>query len=105
MPGKIFINYRRTDDAGSVRSIHGQLEKVFSADQLFFDVEDGIPAGHDFVQVLKTQIVQCDVMLAMIGRHWLTETDQTGARRLDNPDDFVRVEIELALNQRKLVIP
>jgi hypothetical protein len=57
------------------------------------------------VQVLNDQVARCDVLIAVIGKNWLAATDETGGRRLDNPDDFVRVEIESALAQKKRVIP
>jgi hypothetical protein len=69
------------------------------------DVEGGIPPGRDFVRVLEEQAAECEIMLAMVGRNWLTATDSAGRRRLDNPEDFVRIEIESALNLGKLVIP
>lgn len=105
MLGTIFINYRRGDEPGFALALYGQLEQAFAVEQLFMDVEGGIPAGHDFVQVLKSQVQQCDVLLALIGQGWLKATDETGARRLDNPDDFVRIEIESAMRLGKRVIP
>jgi hypothetical protein len=102
--GNIFINYRRDDDPGFAHALFGQLEHNFPAEQLFMDV-DYIPAGADFVQVLETEVAKCDVMLALIGKNWLDARGQHGVRRLDDPADFVRIEIEAALSQGKLVIP
>jgi len=96
VPGKIFINYRRGDDAGFTGRLFDRLETHFSADRLFIDV-DSIAPGLDFVKVLDEQVAQCDVLLAVIGGGWLRATDASGARRLDNPRDFVRIEIESAL--------
>src|SRR5215468_2425067 len=104
MAGQIFINYRRSDDSGNTGRLFDRLEEVFPADQLFMDV-DSIPPGHDFVRVLEEQVAQCDVLLAVIGKGWLDARDHQGTRRLDKPDDFVRIEIASALNQDKLVIP
>jgi len=104
MSGKIFINYRRGDDPGNTGRLFDQLEDVFPRDQLFIDV-DSIPPGRDFVHVLEEQVAQCDVLLAIIGKNWIDARDEQGLRRLDNPDDFVRIEIESALKQDKLVIP
>jgi WD40 repeat protein len=105
MSGRIFINYRRGDEPGFALALYARLEESFAANQLFMDVEGGIPAGHDFVEVLERQVAQCDVLLALIGRSWLAAKDENGARRLDNPDDFVRVEIESAMRRGKRVIP
>ena len=104
MPGKIFINYRRGDNSGFVQALLGRLEQVFSREQLFIDI-DGIEPGVDFVRVLEEQVAQCDVLLAVIGKSWTDARDETNARRLDNPADFVRIEITSALSQEKRVIP
>jgi TIR domain/Sel1 repeat len=104
MAGKIFINYRRGDEPGFAQALLGRLEANFPAERLFIDV-DNIPPGEDFVQVLQSQVAQCDVLLAMIGKSWLDAKDDRGARRLDDPNDFVRIEIESALQHGKRVIP
>jgi hypothetical protein len=105
MTGKIFLTYRRDDEPGFAQALFGLLEQSFPPDQLFMDVEGGIAAGEDFVRVLEDQVRACDVMLALIGPNWLTATDEMGRRRLDNAEDFVRVEIESALRLGKRVIP
>jgi hypothetical protein len=104
VPGKIFINYRRGDDPGNTGRLFDRLRDVFDPDQLFLDV-DNIPPGVDFVRVLNERVADCDALLAVIGKGWLDLRDAKGARRLDDPDDFVRIEIESALNQGKRVIP
>jgi hypothetical protein len=105
MAGKIFINYRRGDEPGFALALYGRLEQSFAPEQLFMDVEGGIPAGHDFLHVLETQVAECDVLLALIGPGWLSAGDETGKRRLDNPSDFVRLEIESAMRLGRRVIP
>jgi succinate dehydrogenase hydrophobic anchor subunit len=104
MAGKIFINYRRGDDPGFAQALFGRLEQTFLPDQLFMDVAN-IEPGADFVRVLEEQVAQCDVFIAIIGKGWIDARDETGARRLDNPGDFVSVEIQTALKQDKRVIP
>jgi hypothetical protein len=104
MAGNIFINYRRGDDPGFTQALFSRLEQAFSAEQLFMDV-DNIAPGLDFVQVLNEQVARCDVLIAVIGKNWLAVADDGGRRRLDNPEDFVRIEIESALAQKKRVIP
>jgi hypothetical protein len=104
MSGNIFINYRRGDEPGFTQALVGRLEQVFPAERLFIDV-DHIPPGEDFVRVLEAQVAQCDVLLAVIGKGWLDAADGGGHRRLDDPNDFVRVEIESALKLGKRVIP
>jgi len=104
MTGRIFINYRRGDEPGFTHALLGRLEQTFPAERLFIDV-DNIPAGEDFVRALESQVAQCDALLAVIGNGWLDARDERGNRRLDDPNDFVRIEIESALRQGKRVIP
>jgi hypothetical protein len=104
MAGKIFINYRRGDDPGNTGRLFDRLQEAFQPEQLFIDV-DSIAPGLDFVRVLEEQVGQCDALLAVIGKGWVDARDDTGARRLDNPEDFVRIEIESSLKQDKRVIP
>jgi TIR domain len=96
MAGNIFINYRRGDDPGFTQALYSRLEQAFPSESLFMDV-DNIAPGLDFVQVLNDQVARCDVLIAVIGKTWLSAADETGERRIDNPEDFVRVEIESAL--------
>jgi hypothetical protein len=105
MTGRIFLSYRREDEPGFALALFGRLEQSFPPERLFMDVEGGIAAGQDFVQVLEDQVSACDVMLVLIGSKWLTATDEMGRRRLDNPQDFVRIEVESALRLGKRVIP
>jgi len=104
MAGKIFINYRRGEDSGFVHALLAPLEQAFSSERLFIDI-DSIEPGVDFVRVLDEQVSKCDILLAVIGKGWLEARDETNQRRLDNPEDFVRIEIESALNHGKRVIP
>jgi hypothetical protein len=104
MTGKIFINYRRGDDPGYTGRLFDRLQDAFAPEQLFLDV-DNIAPGLDFVRVLDERVAECDVVLAVIGKGWLDARDAKGARRLEDPDDFVRIEIASALGQDKRVIP
>ena len=103
MAAKIFISYRRDDSAGYAGRVHDQLvEKLGS--NVFMDV-DGIPLGSNFVKALNDEVAKCSALLAVIGPDWLDARDKKGQRRLDNPHDFVRVEIGAALNRQIPVIP
>lgn len=66
---------------------------------------DSIAPGEDFINVIENAVGACEVLIAVIGRNWLTATDQNGTRRLDNPDDFIRIEIATALTRNIRVIP
>jgi hypothetical protein len=104
MAGKIFINYRRGDDPGNTGRLFDRLQEVFEPQQLFLDV-DNIPPGLDFVRVINERVAEADVVLAVIGKDWINARNADGTRRLDDPKDFVRIELASALNQDKRVIP
>jgi hypothetical protein len=102
--GRIFISYRREETAYPAGWLYAQLADHYGGGQVFKDV-DSIQLGDDFVEVITRAVGSCDVLLALIGNQWLTITDEHGRRRLDDPDDFVRLEIEAALTRNVRVIP
>jgi hypothetical protein len=99
----IFINYRREDSAGHAGRLYDGLSSHFSG-RLFMDV-DNIAPGVDFGDAIKQAVGSCEVLIVVIGREWLTVSDTTGHRRLDNAGDFVRLEVEAALARDIRVIP
>jgi hypothetical protein len=102
---KIFISYRRDDSAGYAGRLFDYLSAHFGAQNVFMDI-DTIEPGEDFRKVVSKAVGSCDVVLVMIGKQWLGMADTQGRRRLDDPRDFVRMEIGAALiNQRVRVIP
>jgi glycerophosphoryl diester phosphodiesterase len=103
-PGRVFMSYRRDDTDFPASWLYERLTGHLGHDQVFKDV-DSIELGDDFVQVINTAVGSCDVLLALIGDRWLTISDREGKRRLDDPKDFVRLEIEAALKRRVRVIP
>jgi hypothetical protein len=103
-PGRIFISYRRQETAWPAGRLYDVLVEHFPAEQVFKDV-DNIEPGEDFVERITAAVESCDVLLALIGPQWLTMTDENGDRRLDNPEDFVRLEIGAALKRKIRVIP
>src|SRR5688500_12486113 len=104
---KIFISYRRADSRAHTGRLYDRLVATFGEASVFMDVNNNnIPLGRDFRDVLRESVAECDVLLALIGRSWLTIVDENGARRIDNPNYFVRIEIESALQRTDcLVIP
>jgi TIR domain len=102
--GRIFISYRRDETAYPAGWLYDRLANQYGGGQVFKDV-DSIELGDDFVQVITRAVGSCDVLLALIGEQWLTITDEHGRRRLEDPDDFVRLEIEAALTRNVRVIP
>jgi hypothetical protein len=101
---RIFISYRRVDSAYPAGWLFDRLAERFGPEQIFKDV-DAIHLGDDFVKEIEEAVGQADVLLALIGKRWLTAADEHGGRRLDDPEDFVRLEIEAALRREVLVIP
>jgi len=104
MSARIFISYRREDSLGSAGRIYDHLVDYFGRDQIFMDV-DTIQPGLDFVKVIDSTLNDIDILIAVIGPSWLTVKDVSGNLRLDNPEDFVRLEIATALKRDIRVIP
>ena len=104
MSGGVFISYRREDAAGFAGRIYDRLIQTLGRESVFIDV-DNIPAGLDFVDVLSERVGRCDALIAVIGRNWLAAADRDNRRRLDDPNDFVRIEIGSALERSVPVIP
>ena len=104
MGGSLFISYRREDSEGYAGRVYDRLSQQFGDDRVFMDVDD-ISAGEDFIRAIDSALQSCRVLIALIGPQWASATDETGNRRLDNPNDFVRAEISAALQRSILVIP
>jgi hypothetical protein len=104
MAAKVFISYRRADSAGYSGRVMDRLDRELGRDLVFMDV-DAIPLGTNFSKVLHEEVAKCGVLLAVIGPNWLDARDEHGNRRLDNPNDFVRIEIAAALQRSIPVIP
>jgi hypothetical protein len=105
MTGKrVFISYRRSDSAGYAGRLYDTLKNYFGEDRIFFDV-DTIKPGVDFEQKIKTELDSSSAILVLIGSHWLEVKDASGKPRLDNPNDYIRLEVETALNKNIAVIP
>jgi TIR domain len=104
MAAKVFISYRRADSAGYAGRVMDRLDRELGRDLVFMDV-DAIPLGTNFSKVLHEEVAKCSVLLAVIGPNWLDVRDEHGNRRLDDPNDFVRIEIAAALQRNIPVIP
>jgi raffinose/stachyose/melibiose transport system substrate-binding protein len=104
MSGNIFINYRRDDSSASAGRLYDRLSAHFPKNQIFMDV-DNLDPGVDFVEAIEQSVGACDVLIAVIGKRWLISTDEKRKRRLNNPKDFVRLEIATALKRNVRVIP
>lgn len=103
MPG-VFISYRREDSAGYAGRLFDILSAHVGRENTYMDL-DTIEGGDDFSAVIVEKINLSAAVVAVIGRRWLTMTDDAGKRRLENPRDFVRIEIAKALERGIRVIP
>ncbi len=102
---RIFISYRRADSQAITGRIYDRLTQAFGRGNVFKDV-DLITPGSTFTEVLAQELSRCDTMLVIIGSEWLSITAERGQRRLDNPEDWVRMEVATALQRADMrVIP
>ena len=104
MPPRIFISYRRDDAAGDAGRLADHVQRRFGADRVFLDI-DTIEPGTDFVRVLRGSLEETSAMLVVIGPRWTALCGADGSRRLDDPTDFVRMEVEAALGRDIPVVP
>jgi hypothetical protein len=100
---RLFICYRREDTIGIVGRIYDRLVRDLGEDSVFKDV-DNIPFGADFVDYIEQEIHRCHVLLAVIGPRWFGDAGD-GTPRLNDPNDFVRIEIAAALRRAIIVVP
>lgn len=101
---RIFISYRRKDSQSEAGRIYDYLVKRFGKGSVFIDVND-ILFGIDFRKELDEAVGSCQILMAVLGPTWLNATDEAGDRRIDSPQDFVRIELESALKRKIPVIP
>lgn len=101
---KVFISYRRDDSQVESTSIYRELSREIGEENIFFDV-DNIPVGVNFKTYLQNAVTECGLMLVIIGKDWADARDQDGERRLEDPRDFVRIELESALTQGLTIVP
>jgi hypothetical protein len=101
---RVFINYRREETGYPAGWLYDRLGQRFGVARVFKDV-DSIALGDDFVEAINRAVESCDVLIALIDDRWLAVTDESGQRRLDDPHDYVRLEIEAALARNVRIIP
>jgi TIR domain-containing protein len=101
---RVFLSYRREETKHAAGRLADRIAERFSSSQVFVDV-DSIPPGVDFSEATQHAISGCDVLLALIGPRWTTLENAEGRRRLDDPEDFVVLELRAALDRGIPVIP
>jgi len=100
----VFISYRTEDTADVASSVYRELKRRLGPESVFIDHRDLAP-GTPWPDELHRQVERASVVLVLIGRNWLTARDVYGSRRLDDPEDWVRREIEAAMNSKRTVVP
>lgn len=103
MSEQIFVSYRREDSSGTTGRLFDRLTRRFPRSRIFIDV-DSIEPGEDFLKNVEQAVASCDVLIAVIGKRWLVSSNREGPL-LDNPEDFVRLELTTALKRNIRVIP
>lgn len=104
MSDRIFISYRREDSSGYAGRLFDRLKATFGRERVFMDIE-AIEPGSDFVESIDHEVGSCGLLIAVIGKQWLEASDEQGNRRLDNPNDFMRLEIASGLKRNVRVLP
>jgi hypothetical protein len=102
---RIYISYRRSDTAAYAGRLFDHLNQHFGTGFVFMDVQGSIARGQDFVKAIDMALNTCDVALIIIGKHWATSTGPDGSLRLDDPNDWVRVETAAVLHRDIWVVP
>lgn len=101
---QVFVSYRRDDVPDAADRLTEDLRERFGHENVFIDI-DSIEIGRDFVDVIAGWVGRADAFLAVIGRNWVEARGPDGQRRIEDPGDYVRIEIEAALQQDQLVVP
>jgi hypothetical protein len=100
---RIFVTYRREDAEGAILALMSPLRQRFG-DRIFIQNTDNIAPGEDFVEVINRELESCSVLLVVIGKEWVTARDSRANRCLDNPHDYLRLEIAAALKKKNLLV-
>jgi hypothetical protein len=100
----VFISYRRSDASCYAAWLCEHLINYFGPGHIFIDI-DSISAGTDFVAAINRTLDACEAVIVLIGKDWLNARNEAGLRRLEDPNDFVRLEVAAALKAQRLVIP
>jgi hypothetical protein len=101
---RIFISYRRGESTIYAGRLYDGLSARVGEDDVFMDV-DALEPGVDFVEHIEREVGSCQILIALIGRDWVDVTDAEGNRRLEDPQDFVRLELATGLGRDIRVIP
>lgn len=98
----VFISYRRKDSGDKANDLSNHISMRFGRDMVFYDFDD-IKGGEDFLKKIRAELLASEVVLVLIGKRWVETVE--GRRRLEEEDDVLRMEVEIALQSDKVVIP
>ena len=101
---EVFISYRRDDAPSEAGRLADAIRHRYGHDSVFMDTSD-IQLGIEWPQALRNAIENAKVLMSVIGPDWILARDEYGRRRIDDPEDWVRREIELALEHDKTIMP
>jgi hypothetical protein len=101
----IYLSYRRSESAAYAGRLFDHLNRHFGRDSVFMDIQGGIRRGQEFARAIDSALNACDAVLVVIGKDWASCTGQDGRRRLEDPKDWVRLEVAAALRRDILVVP
>lgn len=99
----VFICYRRDDSSGHAVHLFHVLGEQLKGERVFMDIDMG--PGEEFARKIEREVGSCELLIALIGKQWLGLRDGEGRRRLEDPVDYVRLEIATALAGGKVVLP
>src|SRR3989441_5348093 len=100
---RVFLSYRPDDTAANAGRLADNLRGHFGEEAVFIDIDTS--PGEDVRDAIRAAVSSCDVLIALIGKGWLTERDGAGQRFLDDPHDFVRLEIQTGLERNIRLLP
>lgn len=104
MKPRIFINYRRSINYKDALLLQSHLQRRFGKKRVFLDTS-GLDGGENWLHSLEREVDRSTVLLVLIGSGWISIGSDQGGRRLDDPNDVVRLEIARALARQIAVVP
>lgn len=104
MPNSIFVNYRQSDSQHAAMAIAAILKQSFAEGEVFID-RSSILSGRDWPKSISNALETAQVLVAVLGEDWLRCWDEHGRRRIDHPNDWVRLELSRAFERGIPVVP
>ena len=99
---RVFISYRREDSAAYAGRLYDAMVARFGEHNVFMDLD--IAPGIDFVEQITENVSSCQVLIEVMGPRWATVKNDDGGVRIADPEDFVRLELEIALKRPEVTL-